>query len=63
MNFTFPLRHRSDRPTSRPERRTRTFDDAHAVTRKALERWENEGGKVPELAAIKESTDPPPGIR
>ena len=42
---------RSDTATSRTEGHAAGFNDPHAVTSKALERWENEGGRIPEFAA------------
>lgn len=49
MNSTlyFENRHYSH-PVSR-ERRAPVFGDTTAVVKKAIERWENEGGKIPEL--------------
>jgi hypothetical protein len=33
------------------------LDDAHAIKKKALERWENEGGKIKELFLRPEGND------
>ena len=40
------------------ERSASAFVDAHALTRKALERWENEGGRIPELAGAERRQEP-----
>jgi len=49
MKTSHFMYHRADN-TLRDERRPTAFHNPHAVARKALERWENEGGKIPELA-------------
>lgn len=41
--------HRADTAPPGDERRATGLNDAHMITKKALERWENEGGKIPEL--------------
>ncbi len=46
MNSTL-FHHRSHLVSASTARPTAAFDDT--VTRKALERWENEGGRVSEL--------------
>lgn len=43
------IHHRSHTALPRDERRATGLNDAHVITKKALERWENEGGKIPEL--------------
>lgn len=49
---TNPFFHdRSDAATPRDERRATGIHDVLAIARKALERWENEGGRIPELPA------------
>lgn len=51
MSSMFP-HIRIDTATAATERRTPAIsNDPRAVTIKALERWENEGGKIPELAS------------
>jgi hypothetical protein len=46
------IHHRSDTDSPREERRPTRFNDSHAIARKSLERWENEGGKIPELSVV-----------
>ena len=43
------LLHRSDTAPHRDERRPAGLTETCAIKKKALERWENEGGKIPEL--------------
>jgi len=50
MNSVSFLHHRSESATARVEGRTPLANDPLAITKKALERWENEGGRIPELA-------------
>jgi hypothetical protein len=42
---------RSETATDRAKGWTPRLDDPFAVTKKALERWENEGGRIPEVGA------------
>lgn len=49
MMTIHPIHHRTDTAPPRDERRGNGRNDAHVITKKALERWENEGGKIPEL--------------
>ena len=55
MNTMHFLHHRSETAVAGAERHTSGFHDPHAVTRKALERWENEGGRIPEMGLSKDS--------
>lgn len=51
MKTNYFIHHRADTASTPDEPRPHVRTDAHAITRKALERWENEGGKIPELYA------------
>jgi hypothetical protein len=42
---------RSNTAPPRNDRRPFPLNQAHAPLKKALERWENEGGRIPEVAA------------
>ena len=50
MNSTMYFPHQPHVRSASVDRPVSAFVDAHALTRKALERWENEGGRIPELA-------------
>ncbi len=50
MNSTLFLQNRSDTPSTSIGGHDHVFDEVQAIKRKALERWENEGGWIPELA-------------
>ena len=52
MNSTLARHYRSETapPANGPS--IPVFDEAHAIRIKALERWENEGGGIPELALL-----------
>jgi hypothetical protein len=57
MNWTFYLHNPSPATSFSMEHGERGFLDAHAaIQRKALERWENEGGKIPELPVRHKAT-------
>ncbi len=45
------LLHRSDADARRAEPRPAGLTETCPIKKKALERWENEGGKIPELHA------------
>jgi len=47
------IHHRSGTDSPREEGRPTGFNDPHAIARKSLERWENEGGKILELSAAR----------
>ena len=51
MNTNPLIHHRLDTTAHRGERRATGLNEARVITRKALERWENEGGRIPELPA------------
>jgi hypothetical protein len=51
MNTNHFFRHRSDIAPRRDERRPAGLNEAQAIARKALERWEYEGGRIPELTS------------
>jgi crotonobetainyl-CoA:carnitine CoA-transferase CaiB-like acyl-CoA transferase len=44
------LSNRSGAATAAVERHAPVFNDPGVMARKALERWENEGGRIPGLA-------------
>ena len=50
MNSTLFLHNGSDTTFTAEERHAPEFHDALTIKRKALERWENEGGRIPELS-------------
>jgi hypothetical protein len=57
MNSTFLIQDRSRSRSASVARHTPGLDDAHAIKKKALERWENEGGKIKELFLRPEGND------
>jgi hypothetical protein len=56
MNSTLLLRHRADTAPPMIGRHGSGVDEAQAIKKKALERWENEGGRIPELALRSKAT-------
>ena len=57
MNSTLFFQDRPHTRSASVARHTPGLDDANVIKRKALERWENEGGKIPELFLRHESND------
>jgi hypothetical protein len=54
MNTKHFPQHGSQPAIARADRLTSGFLEPHVVTKKALERWENEGGGIPELGSANE---------
>jgi hypothetical protein len=54
MNTLHRFHHRADATLASAGHRGPGLHDPCIVTKKALERWENEGGRIPELAPATE---------